>query len=199
MSFEIFFLLIMIPAMALSLFLGIKLSDKMLSKMPCIIGFRKKNRFIIHDERLKSLYWKARNWGTLIFLVLFIAAVILVTEPARGNVLIILVISGAAAISSIFCAVMHRKRRKDFNKMKDELGIELERYDDTDKAKNKEITDKTMKTLRPLIIFMIVMLIIMSVRYFMQDKYIQGIIFAVIAVSNLITWIIIVIKKELKK
>jgi ABC-type dipeptide/oligopeptide/nickel transport system permease component len=94
------------------------------------IGWRKKDTGILRtdDMRVKSAYWKVRFWdhwlANSFIPVLFVAFRII-----DGTLfpLPLMFANLGIIIPAIICfVVMRRKRWTDFNKLKDELGIELE-------------------------------------------------------------------------
>jgi len=112
-----------------------------------IIGWRKKNRVMFSDERLKPVYRKVCVWESRLSMYIGIALGLSIPSILRGDPewLGVFIIFGIGAAGAIFSAIMRRKRLAEFYKFTDELGVILERDKDIVEKARTENFNRTIK------------------------------------------------------
>ncbi len=133
--------------------IGGLVSRKALNKLPfLIVGWTKKDRGVVNDERARPLFFKMQNllpW-LIISLMLTISIFIIMLLMEESASAIIIVAASGCAISGFF--VFHYfKRQKEFFSFCQENEIEIIR----DKEIIKETSQKNIRILKPLYIFII--------------------------------------------
>ncbi|MCL2637841.1 MAG: hypothetical protein FWD48_05655 [Oscillospiraceae bacterium] len=180
---ELIILAIIIPIIVLSAYIGIRIGNKMVRKMPYyVIGLRKKSRVILRDERLFPAFMKMNTRRTL---------TIMVPSAALGAVSVFVVngydrfiIIGFLSISIVFTlifAVLWYKSKVEFYKQKDELGIVFESDETAVKTAQKNSAEMYYKKFFKLFIILAAATTIISIVNIIQNNVFAGIMSAVCA------------------
>lgn len=173
-------------------FLGMHICKKRFMKSPyLVIGWRKKNRAILRDTRLYPAYWKMHMLA--VWMVMNTAVVIVAIYGfARNEWPIVLGVCGAVAV---VLALLFRKSRINFDKLKDEIGVMLEGDKDEIKAAQKAAIKDMFKANKKLLIFVAVLLPFASAVNIMQGYFLPGFLSAGLGLFYIIMLIKIYITK----
>jgi hypothetical protein len=165
-----------------------------------IIGWRKKNRAVVRDERLKLNYWKVNFWHWCLTYAVVGTILITVLQAIIKNWLFALFIFGIGALVCGLFLFMRHKRWVDFHSEKEELGVIPERGKDAFKEAKKEMEDCRMSRIQSFLPFYIILSVILtalSVLIFTMNEMITGIpVFLYAAIFIYITVKIIYFKNK---
>lgn len=188
---------VVVAITALSGVLGTLLGVKMTNKFPAIvIGWRKKNRVVLRDERLMPVYVKTRLWGVWAMLDIITMLVLAGYESSYGNwsfVLWILIVGGIIAVGLI---AMWRIRLASFHKLRNEMGVELERDEETVKNVIGDVRKEVNPFERRLCICGAVLFTVISVAQFMQGQIFLGVLLAVCSTYFIVYTIVKLVKSR---
>jgi len=158
-------------------------------------AWSKKNRGILRtdNEELNRTYWKVKFWNTLLAAAVITPPGVLGLQAILGgwNLPFALVFLGICTPALVCAVLMRRKRRIEFNKLKDELGVELERDENEVKKVSGEFV-KGISSIKILgipfifiFVFVMASLAVTSVTSFASGDFRGAIIYAVIIVINI--------------
>ena len=153
-----------------------------------IVGLLRKNYLILRDERLVPALWRIQVLSVCIIFSAVSGAVLIGLAMHRGQLLVPVII--LSVIVTAFFVVIWLKSRKDFDKMKDELGIVLER----DEVMVKALLDKNKK--KTFHIIWIIAGSLNFIRHFMAQEILFSIVWGAVAIIHLLDILFYFIKKK---
>jgi membrane protein implicated in regulation of membrane protease activity len=144
-----------------------------------VVGWRKKDRACFNDERLKPAYWKVRFWVTWLLYAICAITVLIIYEIIMNDWLLAFCLLAFGGLLAVFFATRLRKRQADFNRLKDELGIVLER----DENAVKSATSANVRRSIPSLLVLTGIFLFNSIMQFILGYWFLGILFMVLAAA----------------
>ena len=162
-----------------------------------IIGLRQKNHLILRDERLVPALWELRVWQIWTIFSTSIVAVIIYISVFRGE-LFVLDIVISTMITAVFATLL-LKSSSNFNRLKDELGVVLDRDEAVLQAIFLEKHKKNQKNiiwLAPLMIFMILISLLNFLVHFREQNLLRSILWVALTVAHTLRLLFYFIEKK---
>jgi len=164
---DLIILVIILPIIIFTVFLGFFLVKKTVKKPTfLIVGWRKKNRVVLRDERLISAYWKMNN--RISWIAGEIAVILGLTAAFHNNIPLVLgILAMGMAVLIVLTAIWYKSLAR-FNKLKNELGVAPEHDERVIKTATEELM-KDANTHSNLISFTALSLILFVIGFIQNN------------------------------
>ena len=179
----IIFSLSLFAIMFFSGWLGAVIGKRLFFKMSVhVMGWRRKNRFVVNDERLLPALWKMHIWGRWTLLSATITLTCTGLAIYRNDFLFLAGAIVGGTVATAVSVIFWRERIAQFNALKERLGVVLERDEKAVKAARAQ----GMKQIRPFWIVVTALFFVLSMLHFWINNTLFGILWGAIAVGYVV-------------